>query len=458
MPRKKSTLTSPRCTVRMYCHGLGDCFLVKIMPVEGGKPFWLMIDAGILLGSPSSNERMRQVFESITKATGGEIDLLVVTHQHWDHVSGFSQAQDELKKLKIKKVWYAWTEDPQDALGVELQRTRSKAAFAIEEAVSKLGPKSNLGLAVAELMGAFGVGKSGSLSTAEAMKLPGQLFPTEYRRPGETVELGGVRFHILGPPRDERIFRSDPSKKDPEVYSSKVKAFGLGASMGMTEAVMGMRSEDPGDLTKPFDSRHCRRLDDVQDAYQNYIEAGAEWRKIDEDWQEVIGQLALQLDSDTNNTSLAFAIEIPETGKVLVFAADAQVGNWLSWHDQRWTVKEGGLEKQLSASDLLGRAVLYKVGHHGSHNATLRDKGLELMISPELCAMIPVEVATAKKKKWLEMPLETLVTRLGEKTKGRVAKADDPATFKPPFRAAPDSERNEFGDPPRPLWVELDVS
>lgn len=458
MRKKKSTPNAARCTVRMYCHGLGDCFLVKVVSPDGGKPFWLMIDAGILLGSPSANDRMKQVFTNIHATTGGEIDLLVVTHQHWDHVSGFSQAQEEFKKLKVKKVWYAWTEDPQDALGAELQRTRSKAAFAIEEAVSKLGPKSNFGLAISELMGAFGVSKATSLNTEGAMKLPGTLFPTEYRRPGETVELGGVRFHILGPPRDERLFRSDPSKKEPEVYSSKPKAFGLGTSMGMTEAVLGMRSDDPSDLTKPFDSRHCRPLDNLRDEYQNYVDPASEWRKIDEDWQEVIGQLALQLDSDTNNTSLAFAIEIPETGKVLIFAADAQVGNWLSWHDQKWTVKEGGVEKSLSAADLLGRAVLYKVGHHGSHNATLREKGLEMMLSPELCAMIPVEVATAQKKKWFEMPLETLVTRLDEMAKGRVARADDPATFKPPFRAAPDTERNELGTPPRPLWVELDIT
>lgn len=42
--------------------------------------------------------------------------------------------------------------------------------------------------------------------------------------------------------------------------------------------------------------------------------------------------MALMLDSATNNTSLVLGIEL-DPGEVLIFAADAQVGNWLSWQD-----------------------------------------------------------------------------------------------------------------------------
>jgi hypothetical protein len=480
MPRtttKPARVAKPKITVRMYCHGLGDCFLVSIPQKD--KPFWLMIDFGILLGTPDGGNRMKAVIDSIHKTTGGSIDLLVVTHQHWDHVSGFSYAQQEFLKLKITEVWYAWTEDPADELGVELQRTRSKAAFAVEKALGLMNNDSTLRQGIADLMLGFGVdgdvdpakskskseGK-GSLSTAEAMKLPGENFPTKYRKPGETIERAGVNFHILGPPRDERIFRSDPSKKASEVYESladKVHAFGLGQSMGMVEAVEGLRSDTDEMLTRPFYVTHCRDIDKVADHYPSYTSETASWRTIDHEWQEIVEQLALQLDSDTNNTSLVFAIEIPETQKVLLFAADAQVGNWLSWHDQKWTVKAGDKERTMTATDLLNRTVLYKVGHHGSHNATLREKGLELMTSPELCAMIPVEVEMARKKNWFEMPLDVLVDRLREKTggkkddpkTGRVAKADDPSTFRSPFR--PSKEMNTFVNPPRPLYVELDI-
>ena len=61
------------------------------------------------------------------------------------------------------------------------------------------------------------------------------------------------------------------------------------------------------------------------------------------------------------------AFELPKSRKVLFFAADAQRGNWASWKDV--TFKDG--TETVTAKELLARTVLYKVGHHGSHNATL---------------------------------------------------------------------------------------
>src|SRR5207253_665387 len=90
-----------------------------------------------------------------------------------------------------------------------------------------------------------------------------------------------------------------------------------------------------------------------------------------------IGQLALKLDNDTNNTSLVFAIELVQTRDVLLFAADAQVGNWQSWENVAFSLPS--TREQLPAHALLKRAVFYKVGHHGSHNATLKRGGLDLM-------------------------------------------------------------------------------
>jgi hypothetical protein len=111
---------------------------------------------------------------------------------------------------------------------------------------------------------------------------------------------------------------------------------------------------------------------------------------------------------------------------VLLFPGDAQVGNWLSWGDLTWQVKDSkGKKKTVNAEDLLARTVLYKVGHHGSHNATLRTKGLEKMTSPELVAMIPVHRGTADDQKW-EFPYPPLWDALKKKARGRVLLADAP--------------------------------
>jgi hypothetical protein len=64
---------------------------------------------------------------------------------------------------------------------------------------------------------------------------------------------------------------------------------------------------------------------------EQYWKADAEyeWRRIDMGWLGGSSELALQLDSLTNNTSLVVAIELSDGGDVLLCAADAQVGNWL---------------------------------------------------------------------------------------------------------------------------------
>jgi hypothetical protein len=144
--------------------------------------------------------------------------------------------------------------------------------------------------------------------------------------------------------------------------------------------------------------------------------------------------MALQLDSLTNNTSLVIAIELAPGGNVLLFAADAQVGNWLSWQDLKWTV-DG---RNVTGPDLLNRAIFYKVGHHGSHNATLKEKGLEEMKNLRV-AMIPVNHEMALKKRWGKMPLDELVDALKKQAKGVVLRVDDPAM--------PASHENVVEDP-----------
>ena len=177
-----------------------------------------------------------------------------------------------------------------------------------------------------------------------------------------------------------------------------------------------------------------------------------------------LAELALKLDSDTNNTSLALAFELPD-GQVLLFPGDAQVGNWESWSELSW--KDG--DRTITGKDLLARTTLYKIGHHGSHNATLREKGLELMVRRDLVALLPVDQDVAhNKKKWKQMPFVPLCNRLQEKTQGRILRADHDQF---PLAAELDSwsgERVVFskdrdkalvvpGIPGRSLYVEVSV-
>jgi hypothetical protein len=186
---------------------------------------------------------------------------------------------------------------------------------------------------------------------------------------------------------------------------------------------------------------------------ERYRATADRWRRIDADWAGAAESLALRLDSDTNNTSVVLAVELGHGGPILLFPGDAQVGSWLSWEMLEWSAAAGPVR----SADLLARTVLYKVGHHGSHNATLRANGLELMISPDLVAMIPVDRVMAAKQRW-NMPLPSLLRRLEEKTRGRIldAQLGRPET-KPQALSQADWERFLAQTDVAPLWVDYEL-
>jgi len=180
------------------------------------------------------------------------------------------------------------------------------------------------------------------------------------------------------------------------------------------------------------------------------------WRRIDADWLSSAADLAIRLDRGINNSSLVLAFELVDSGRVLLFPGDAQAGSWLSWPGLSWTI-DG---QTVTGRDLLSRTVYLKVAHHGSHNATLKKNGLELMTSPDLAAFVPTSEADAKKVGWGEMPFPAILSALRERTSGRVIRADDPwigdAATQPGIEApsgAIRALRRGAG-----LWVELDIA
>jgi hypothetical protein len=88
---------------------------------------------------------------------------------------------------------------------------------------------------------------------------------------------------------------------------------------------------------------------------------------------------------------------------------------------------------------------LYKVGHHGSHNATMKGRGLERMESNHLVAMIPVHRETAEDQSW-EFPFKPLLKRLKERARGRVLLADSTTLddIKPELTDLTEEEKRSF--------------
>jgi len=406
-----------RATVRTYRHGLGDCHLVTLLGKNKAE-FRILLDCGVILGTPDAATAMKAVMDDVVKESKGQVDLLVATHEHWDHVSGFVQAADSFAKLKVGQVWLAWTEDPEDKDAKELLATKGKALKMLQDSALHLqsfgAADSPLFVSLAEFFGmAAGATTRDALEAVRSKAKPRYCDPSD--APTELADFD-ARIYVLGPPRDIKLLkRVDPSAKDSEeAYQSAMARFAATVEPALQDA----------DDSAPFAAMDGLTLDQAKGHvfFQDRYFDGPDWRRIDSDWMFGADELALALDNMTNNTSLVLAIELG--GKdVLLFAADAQVGNWLSWGDCKWTV-EG---RTVTGSDLLQRTILYKVGHHGSVNATLKAKGLELMTNLKT-AVIPVDHDMAVKKKWGALPLAPLVTALGKATasRGYVVRTDQP--------------------------------
>jgi hypothetical protein len=135
----------------------------------------------------------------------------------------------------------------------------------------------------------------------------------------------------------------------------------------------------------------------------------------------------MRLQSHTNNTSLALAIEFVDSGRVLLFPGDAEIGQWRSWHDEAltWSVPQPGGAQTVTVKDLLARTVLYKVGHHSSHNGTASVSGLELMTNADLHALITLDLQRIGSGWAKTMPSPGLIRALIAKTKGRLFRIDE---------------------------------
>ena len=512
-------------SVRMYRTGLGDCFLLAL-PLEkpdgsGRDSFYLLIDCGVYFRSPdvkdpdtgkllSQEDWIRKIAEDIKASTNGRIDLLMITHEHWDHVSAFDkdQAQEIFGSIELGALWLPWTED----MSIELSRKLKAEGGADRAALARatvamvargmVDPQKD-GLAD-KVLGFFGADKKNnySVKTGAAMAwiqkdYAGKYGVTsKYLHPGGPVEtFDGVdqdlaRVYVLGPPEDERVIkvldRAGTTYRmgiDWAAASTSFVAFGVlpptdGAPPTDEDIAEAKR------MSIPFDDFHQIPLKKVRTAeakpsakvvapeanplFREYFDKSAAWRTIDNDWAAPVDAFALQLDNKTNNTSLAFALEVGPfgSGKVLLFPGDAQIGNWLSWFGP---VKVQGQEdpvgptptwqaegKTVTVEDLLRRTVFYKVGHHGSHNATLRmrDKkpsGLMLMDSKDLVAMIPVDENVARNlAHYGEMPLPSIVQDVLKRTGGKVGRNDEDSPYN--STQAPTLNGVSFGaDVPRRL-------
>ena len=386
-------------TVRMYDVGFGDAFLVS---VPTGEATWrMLVDCGVHSQGRSEHDMDDVVADIVASCTGPDrrawLDVVVGTHRHRDHVSGFDSQR--WAAVGVGEVWLPWTEDPDDSEASGLRATHDAAAAALQLALAGDPDRSALAM--------------NSLTNERAMWTLRQGFTgAPLRRyvaadAGAQQELtglpgGSVRF--LGPPRDEAAIRAmDPPRSQRWFGPADGAALADPGPAFAPEFVLGAedyRRRFPG-LTLPgklFD----RLLLDEDDAF-----GAATW-----------------LDRCVNNTSVMFLLQVGAAR--LLFPGDAQWGSWRA------------LLESPATRALLATVDVYKVSHHGSHNGTPTGMAREVL-SQSVTSMLSVRAIA----RWAEVPKTELVDELGGGSR-LVVRSDQPAPQ--PARRHPEG-----------LWIELDV-
>ena len=295
-----------------------------------------------------------------------------------DHVSGF--AHPGFRDVEVGEVWLPWTEDPDDADATRLRNGMGLAAESIGLARQGIAG-DDPALAAADAL----VENNFALHNADAMTMlwggfkgnPTHWYVVADPEPHTTPLLPGVKIHVLGPSRDEATIRDLEPPPDE------------------TFAHLLAPAAAPDTVVRPFDDGWSISADDFvsHSAFGDLHVSDATRARIHQLATDDLLAAAASLEGSVNGTSIVFVLEIG--GLLLFFPGDAQWGTWkMVLDDPR-------------ARDLLRRSTFYKIGHHGSHNASPQTF-VDTVMAPSTWAAMSV----AGVKVWPSIPQPDLVDHI----------------------------------------------
>jgi hypothetical protein len=350
--------------IRMYNVGFGDCFLMSFTyasavadaldPDTKRDSRHILFDFGST-SRPRSRLTLKAVGEQLEQDCGGRLDAIVVTHRHRDHLSGFGAASTQkiVRRLDPRLVVRSWTENP-----------RLKPQAGKPNGAALAGPGSEDELLLARL--------------AEAQETARRIVDrskTEGRMAGSDL-VQAADDELENAPAVEELDRLSSGRRGD--YLSAKRSTRLNDIVpGVTFRVLGpprpsywpdvARQTQDSDEFWVAKDRQIGRLFGPQPSTDAVALGTGRWivERLRTDEKEQVAGLVRWLDNAMNNTSVVLLIDVP--GHTLLFGGDAQIENW------GWSLalaKKRAKKGDRTLEDALARVDLYKVGHHGSRNAT----------------------------------------------------------------------------------------
>ena len=350
---KKQPPTS--VTLRSYQVGFGDCFLLTFNYGEGtgADRRHVLIDFGSTAKPKTGTVAMATIAGKIAEACNGKLHAIVATHRHTDHISGFGGKTGKiLAALNPDVVVQPWTEHPDARTGAK------QAPAVIERSKGFIGALTDMhaiaGSALREIqslrttktvkeqlrfLGEDNIANRAAIDTLMGMKC-NHAYVHYGSKSGLESVLPGVRIHVLGPP-----------------------------TLTQSRAIEKQRSEDPTEFWHLQALAAKRSASEGRDIFPRARKMTGSALPLETRWflprvEAVRGEQLLEivriLDKQMNNTSVILLFEVGT--KKLLFPGDAQLENWMH------ALKEA--DEAAANRKLLAGVDVYKVGHHGSLNAT----------------------------------------------------------------------------------------
>jgi hypothetical protein len=328
-----------KLTLRAYNVGFGDCFLLTFYYQDFARH--ILIDFGS--SGREDSTLLERIAYDIFAQCDGKLHAVVATHRHKDHISGFAArkngrgAGNLIARCRPDLVLQPWTEAPDvsaDSDGAFIEGLESMQE--VSASLLRRNARSSRWSAAAsrhiQLLAEENLPNRAAIENLRSMGRK-NVYASFGCSSGLEELLPGVRTHVLGPPtvRQHQAIRKQRTRDEAEFWHLQAAA-----ELYAGTAVF------PAAKTLPIGNAP---------AYMRWF-----LRRM----QSIAGEQALAilrtLDRALNNTSLILLFECGE--KKLLFPGDAQIENW-----------SYALSKR-SVRQLLRSVDVYKVGHHGSLNAT----------------------------------------------------------------------------------------
>ena len=387
VPKENKPAAGPKTArglkIRMYRVGFGDFFLVTVPQPSG--PQYILIDCGVFKGTSGTGDigSIVEAVEDMYQTTKGHLALVIMTHRHADHIAGFSKAE-RFNDFTAGMVWMPYWEQFSDqkdsphnlqsdihelAMNLAMQFRGSQDPEA-QEALAQLGNAT--GIEDFNAAAKNGKKRGGNAKALDMLKnhLGANGKKVRYYSAGDKPELPdelkhGLKATILGPPpkKAKAFMALTDFKKGVGQYLDSIIDTDDGP-----KAIQPFPQEWTANVAQEYPKKDLRgpdpkNLPDID--YEQFK------KDVDGSQPDMLAAAAGKIETFLNNQSLVVLFEFG--GKKLLFAGDAQAGNWEYWlfklgEPMKDPTKAGDLVER--SKELLQTIDFYKVGHHGSTNST----------------------------------------------------------------------------------------